>query len=83
MRTLFALAVALLVGIVVLGFSRGWFQFSTDAANRTSSATITVDTDKIHADEQKAKARVQDLGQAANNKVGDRSGKEQQPERRP
>jgi hypothetical protein len=83
MRTLFAVVVALLVGIVVLGFARGWFQFSTDTANQSSSATITVDKDKIHEDEQKAKARVQNLGQAANNSVGDQTGKQPQPERQP
>ena len=30
MRALFGVVVVLLVGIVALGFYRGWFQFSTD-----------------------------------------------------
>ena len=83
MKTLVFLFVLLLVGIVVMGFFRGWLQLSTDTANQMPSATITVDKDKIHADEQKAKDKVQSLGQDAKEKIGDRTGKVQEPERRP
>ena len=83
MKTLAFVFVLLLVGIVVLGFSRGWFQLSTDTANQRPNATISVDKDKIHADEQKAKDTVQGLGQGAKEKIGDRAGKVEGPERRP
>jgi hypothetical protein len=83
MKTLFAVAVALLIGIVALGFYRGWFQFSTDTGSQGPSATISVDKDKIHADEQRTKNNLQHFGQEAKEKVGDRTGKVQEPERRP
>ena len=71
MRTLFGVVVLLLVVIVGVGFYRGWFQLSTDTANQRPSATITVDKDKIHADEQKAKDEMQGLRQAAKEKTGE------------
>ena len=63
MRTLLVVAVLLLVGIAVLGFYRGWIRVSTDNTDQKPSATITVDKDKIHADEEKAREKVQGLGQ--------------------
>jgi hypothetical protein len=65
MKTLFVVVVLLLAGVVALGFYRGWFQLSTDTANQRPNATIVVDKDKIHADEQKAKDEVQGFGHAA------------------
>jgi hypothetical protein len=82
-KTLVILFVLLLVGIVVLGFFRGWLQLSTGTANQSPSATISVDKDKIRADEQKAKDRVQGLGQEAKEKIGDRTSKVKESERRP
>jgi hypothetical protein len=69
------LAVLLLIGIVGVGFYRGWFQLSTDTANPRPSATITVDKDKIHADEQQAKEKIRDLEKVAKEKTGELSGK--------
>jgi hypothetical protein len=77
------LFVLLLVGVAVFGFYRGWFQVSTDTANQKPNATISVDKDKFHADEQKAKDKVQGLGQGAKEKLGDGTGNSQAPERRP
>jgi hypothetical protein len=62
--------VLFLVGIAGVGFYRGWFQLSTDTADHTSSATITVDKEKIQADEQKAKDEMQVFRQAAKEKTG-------------
>ena len=70
MRTLMFVVVLFLLGIVGVGFYRGWFQLSTDTANQRPSATITVDKDKIHADEQKAKDEMQGFRQAAKEKTG-------------
>jgi hypothetical protein len=83
MKTLVLAFILLLAGIVVVGFFRGWLQLSTDTANQTPSATITVDKDKLHADEQKAKDKVQSLGQEAKKDIGDRTGKVREAERRP
>jgi predicted negative regulator of RcsB-dependent stress response len=83
MRTLTFVVVLFLVGIVCVGFYRGWFQLSTDAANQRPSATITVDKDKIHEDEQKAKDEMQSFRQEAKETTGDRASKVKEPERRP
>jgi predicted negative regulator of RcsB-dependent stress response len=70
MRTLMFLVVLFVVGIVGVGFYRGWFQFSADTKTQRPSATITMDKDKIHADEQKAKDEMQEFRQAAKEKTG-------------
>ena len=70
MRTLMFVAVLFLVGIVGVGFYRGWFQLSTDNKDQKPSATLTVDKGKIHADEQKAKEEMQGSRQAAKEKTG-------------
>jgi hypothetical protein len=67
MKALGLLFVLLVIGIVGLGFYQGWFRFSTNSsannADHTASATITVDQDKIHADEEKAKEKAKEFGQ--------------------
>ena len=83
MKTLFGVVVLLLVGIVGLGFYQGWFHFSTNRTDHTSSATITVDQNKIRADEGKAKERIEEFGQKAKEKTGDRAGKVKPYERQP
>jgi hypothetical protein len=65
MKPLLIVVVLLLVGIAGLGFYQGWFHLSTSRTDQKSNATITVDKDKIHADEAMAKEKVQDLGHKA------------------
>jgi hypothetical protein len=72
MKTLVFVVVLLLIG---LGFYRGWFRLSTDNKDQQPSATVTVDKDKFHEDEQKAKDKVQGFGQEAKEKNGDRADK--------
>ena len=83
MKALVVVIVLLLVGMVGLGFYRGWFGLSTHSTDHQSNATITVDKDKIQADEHKAKEEVQGLGQEAKEKIGDRGSTVKEPERRP
>jgi predicted negative regulator of RcsB-dependent stress response len=83
MKNLVFVVVLLLAGIAGLGFYQGWFHFSTNSTDNKSSATITVDQDKIRADEGKAKEKVEEFGQKAKEKAGDRAGKAKEPERRP
>jgi hypothetical protein len=64
MRRLLVVLVLLVVGIVCLGFYQGWFHVSTHTTDNKVNTTITVDKDKIHADEEKAKEKVQGLGHA-------------------
>jgi hypothetical protein len=83
MKALVFVIVLLLAGIVGVGFYRGWFRFSMDSTDHRPSATITVDKNKIHEDEQKGKDMVQGFGQEAKDKIGGRSTKVKAPESRP
>ena len=75
MRFLLFLAILLLVGVASLGFCRGWFHLSTNSTDQRPSATITVDKDKIHADEEKATEKVEGLGRNVKEKAGDLTAK--------
>jgi hypothetical protein len=70
MKRLFVVAVVLLVCIAALGFYRGWFDFSTNSTDQKPSATITVDKDKFHADEEKVQGKMHDLGQNVKERTG-------------
>ena len=75
MRTLSFVIIFLLVSIAATGYYRGWFAVSTNSADQSPSATITVDKAKFHADEQKAKEKVQGAGQEAKEKIENLTGK--------
>ena len=62
--------VVLLIGIAIFGFYRGWFRLSADSTEQNSTATITVDQNKINADSDKAKESVQALGDKTKEAVG-------------
>lgn len=70
MRNLTIVVVVLLVGIAAFGFYRGWFRLSADSTEQNSSATITVDQNKINADSDKAKESVQAFGDKTKEAVG-------------
>ena len=78
MRTLLVVVVLLLVGFGGLGFYLGWFHLSTNGTDQKPSATITMDKDKIHADEETAKEKVQGFGQKVKEETGDLAGKVKQ-----
>lgn len=71
MKALLVVVVLLLVGIAGLGLYRGWFHLSTNSTDQQPSATVTVDKDKFHADEEMVKDKVQELGQEAKEKTGE------------
>ena len=75
MRNLLIVVILVLACIAGVGFYRGWFNLSTNSADQTPSATLTMDKDKIHADEHTAKDKVQGLGQVAKEKINDLTGK--------
>ena len=70
MRAFLIVVVVLLVGIAALGFYRGWFRLSSDSTDQKSSATFTVDQDRIKADGEKAKESVQEFGDKTKEAVG-------------
>jgi len=82
MRSLVFVVILLAVGIAGFGYYRGWFALSTNSTDHSPSATITVDKDKFHEDEQKAETEVQGLGQEAKRRIGphDSTSKEPQPQ---
>ena len=63
MRRLLVVLVLLVAVAIGLGFYLGWFNFSTGGADGKPNATITVDQEKIKADAEKAKEKVQGFGQ--------------------
>ncbi len=70
MRNLTIVVVVLLVGIAAFGFYRGWFRLSADSTDQKSSATFTVNQDKINADSDKAKEGMQEFGDETKEIVG-------------
>jgi len=60
MKRFLVVLIVVLAGGIGFGFYRGWFQLSTDSADHKANVTLSVDKDKIRADEQK----LQQLGQS-------------------
>jgi hypothetical protein len=73
MRNLIVGLVLLLVVAAGVGYYRGWFQVSTGGPG--GNPTITVDRDKLKADEEKAKKNVQEIGKTVGEKTGLGAGK--------
>ncbi len=83
MRSLMIVVVLLLIGIAGVGYYRGWFALSTNSTDQTPSATVTVDKNKFHEDEQKAKDKLQGAGQKAKQEIGNLTGKSKEPQPQP
>jgi len=75
--------VLLVVGIAGFGYYRGWFAISTNSSDKEPSATVTVNKEKFHEDEQRARDDVQGFGQEAKKKISDQDGKTKEPQRQP
>jgi hypothetical protein len=83
MKTFFGVIALLAIGIVCVGFYQGWFHVTTHTTNQESSTTITVDKDKIRADEGKAKEGIHELGKKVSDKTSDRTVPATEGERQP
>jgi hypothetical protein len=70
MKRFLVVLLLFVAGVVGLGFYLGWFRLSTDRTDQKTNITITVDQDKIREDEEKAKEKVQDIGQKVKQKTG-------------
>jgi hypothetical protein len=62
MNRLFIVLVLLVVGIAGLGLYLGWFAVASDSVGGKSHVTLTVDKEKIKADENTALDKVKGLG---------------------
>jgi hypothetical protein len=60
-RFLFIL-VLIVVGVACLGFYLGWFHIGSDSSDGTTHITLTVDQNKIKADENKVAEKVHNIG---------------------
>jgi hypothetical protein len=69
MSRLLVILVVILVGVLGLGFYLRWFGVESASADGKSNVTITVDTDRIRADEKRAVGAVHDLGHPATTKA--------------
>ncbi len=83
MRNLMFAVVLVVIGIAVVGYNRGWFAFATNGTDQKPGATVTVDKEKFHEDEQTAKNKVQGFEQAAKDKFGSPADKAKEPQRQP
>jgi hypothetical protein len=68
-KGLFAGLVVIVLVVAALGFYQGWFKLSTNNTENKSNVTLSVDKDKLRADEEKVKDKVRDLGQKAKEKT--------------
>jgi uncharacterized protein YdeI (BOF family) len=65
LKTLFAVIVLSVAGVVGLGFYRGWFDFTSSNTKGKSKITLTTDQNKFKKDEKAAVKKVKDLGSQA------------------
>jgi hypothetical protein len=69
MKRLLVLLVLIAIGVVGLGFYRGWFRVGSENADGKSNVTLSVDKEKFQEDRKEAVADVQGLGHQAKEKV--------------
>jgi hypothetical protein len=60
----------IVVGVVGLGFYRGWFHVSSDRSADKSNVTLTIDKDKAKQDAKDAKEKVHSAGDRADDRAG-------------
>ena len=71
MKRLFLLIVVVAIAVAALGYYMGWFAVTKTEVNGKPTVTVTVDKDKIHQDEQKAREKAADLKDKAKDKIHD------------
>ena len=59
MKQLLVLLVLLVAGVVGLGFYLGWFEMTSDKTDPNANVKISYDADKLKADTDKAKEKLQ------------------------
>jgi len=70
MKRFLIVLVVVVVCVAGLGFYRGWFQVTSDAADDQRNVTFTADSTKIKDDEKKVVQKVKDLGHEVKDKAG-------------
>jgi hypothetical protein len=85
MKGFLALLVLLVVVIGGVGLYRGWFTVATGNTDDKPSVSISMDKDKIKADEEKVKEKMHGLGHSVKKETGDKADpvKEKEQDRQP
>jgi hypothetical protein len=65
MNRLLLVLLVVVAGVLGLGLYQKWFQVASDSDGGKGHITVTVDKDKIRADEKAAVQKVQDVGRRA------------------
>ena len=80
MRKLLFALLLLAAGVVALGVYLGWFHFSTGGKDSGKiDANLTIDSEKIKADAEKAREKAKALGSQAKAKI--EGGKAKEPDK--
>jgi hypothetical protein len=69
MKRIFVVLVVVVACVAGLGLYLGWFRFGSDNADGKTHITLTVDKDKIQADEKKVLDKVHDVGHRTTDKA--------------
>jgi hypothetical protein len=71
MKRLFTLVVLVVIAVAALGYYLGWFQVTRTDADGKPGVTVTVDKDKIHEDQQRAREKASQLKDKTAEKIHD------------
>ena len=69
MKRIFFVLVLLVAATVAVGFYMGWFAVTSGTVDGKTNINVTVDKDKIKADEQRAKEKAKEIGEKAKDKA--------------
>ena len=58
MRGFFTVVVVILIVVACVGFYRGWFRLGSETSAGKTDITLSVDQDKIKADENKVENKI-------------------------
>ncbi len=77
MKSIFKMLIVLVICLVVVGFWRGWFSFSSTGTGdkQKEEINVSVDKEKIREDVQKAKAKIAGEVKETVDKVKEKEGK--------
>ena len=71
MKRLLTLVVLVVIAVAALGYYLGWFQITRTDADGKPGVTVTVDKDKVHEDQQRAREKASQLKDKAAEKIHD------------
>ena len=70
MKRIVTACVFLIIALLVLGYFRDWFAFTSSSDDRKIKIDVTVDKDKLKADEERAREKIHNLGSQIKEEAG-------------